>query len=56
MQKPSQRGTNVGSEGTVAYELSMDYRYGQFTEDLETSEQPDTHDGPRVQNALCNIL
>ena len=55
MQKPNQRGSNVTSEGTVAYELSMDSRYGEST-DVTSEQQSDPHDGPRVQNALCNIL
>ena len=60
MKKPHQIGTNVASEGSAAYELSMDYRFGEATEDIVKLEQPDTmesNDGlMRVQNAFCNIL
>ena len=56
MKKPNQRGTNVASEGTVAFELSMDYRYGESADADAGLVDADPHDGLRVQNALCNIL
>ena len=54
LKKPHQRGTNVASKGTVAYEMAMDFNFGESTTDLVNVELPDTynkHDGLiRIQN------
>ena len=55
-KKSNKSGTNVASVGTVSYELSMNNRYVQSTKAPLPSVLSETHDGPRVQKAFCNIL